>query len=219
MDLLHPVALLGGGELAHAEEVLAAVAALVQPGPAVLLPTASAFGDLPGAVAAATAALGAFGFEVAVAAATSRAEASDAQVVAAVAAASSLWLLDGSALHLRTVLRATPLLEAILAAHQRGAVVVGVGAGAEVLCEPMVDPRGGGYTTGLGLLPGMAVVTQVGAPESGVSPAQLSRTVTLAPPEVLVLALAATDAVLLGGPHEVRDFGHPRRFLAGQERS
>ena len=31
------------------------------------------------------------------------------------------------------------------------------GAGATVLCDPMVDPRGGAYTVGLGLVQGLAV--------------------------------------------------------------
>jgi hypothetical protein len=41
-----------------------------------------------------------------------------------------------------------------------GGVVVGCGASASALCDPMLDPRGGALALGLGLLNGMAVVTQ-----------------------------------------------------------
>ena len=42
--------------------------------------------------------------------------------------------------------------------RQNGAVVAGSSAGAMVLGDPMVDPRGGAYTLGLGLVEQLAVV-------------------------------------------------------------
>ena len=36
-------------------------------------------------------------------------------------------------------------------------MIAASGAGATVLCDPMVDPRGGAYTVGLGLVPSLAV--------------------------------------------------------------
>jgi cyanophycinase len=42
-----------------------------------------------------------------------------------------------------------------------GGLVVGVGASASGMCDPMVDPRGGAFTLGLGLVTGLAVVSQV----------------------------------------------------------
>jgi cyanophycinase len=36
-------------------------------------------------------------------------------------------------------------------------VLAASGAGATLLCDPMVDPRGGAYTVGLGLVRGLAV--------------------------------------------------------------
>ncbi len=36
-------------------------------------------------------------------------------------------------------------------------MIAASGAGATVLCDPMVDPRGGAYTVGLGLVHGLAV--------------------------------------------------------------
>ncbi|HEX9259231.1 MAG TPA: Type 1 glutamine amidotransferase-like domain-containing protein, partial [Acidimicrobiales bacterium] len=39
-----------------------------------------------------------------------------------------------------------------------GAVVAGSSAGAMVMSDPMIDPRGGAFTIGLGLIPKVAVV-------------------------------------------------------------
>src|SRR4029077_16443082 len=64
---------------------------------------------------------------------------------------------DGSPLHLRSVLKGSALYGALVHAYERGAVVAASGAGATLLCDPMVDPRGGAYTVGLGLVQGLAV--------------------------------------------------------------
>jgi cyanophycinase len=61
-------------------------------------------------------------------------------------------------MHLRSVLMHSPLWDAIVAAWQGGAVLAASGAGAMVLCDPAVDPRGGAFTLGLGLIDGLAVV-------------------------------------------------------------
>ena len=37
-------------------------------------------------------------------------------------------------------------------------MLAGSSAGAMVLCDPMVDPRGGAFTLGLGLLADLAVI-------------------------------------------------------------
>ncbi len=80
-----------------------------------------------------------------------------------VRAARFVYLADGSSLHLRSVLKDTPVLEALRATWAEGAAVAGSGAAAEVLCDPMVDPRGGAFTVGLGLVPGVTVVAQAEA--------------------------------------------------------
>jgi cyanophycinase len=61
-------------------------------------------------------------------------------------------------MHLRSVLKDSPVWDALVAAWQRGAVVAGSGSGAMVLCDPMVDPRGGAITLGLGMIEQMAVI-------------------------------------------------------------
>ncbi len=77
--------------------------------------------------------------------------------VAAVRDAACLYLADGSPLHLRSVLKGSALYAAIVEAYAGGAVLAASGASATVLCDPMVDPRGGAYTVGLGLVRGLAV--------------------------------------------------------------
>lgn len=68
------------------------------------------------------------------------------------------YLVGGSPMHLRSVLKDAPAWEAMVAAWQGGATLAGSSAGAMVLCDPMVDPRGGAFTLGLGLLSGLAVI-------------------------------------------------------------
>lgn len=68
------------------------------------------------------------------------------------------YLVGGSPMHLRSVLKDTPVWEALVGAWRDGGVLAGSSAGAMVLCDPMVDPRGGAFTIGLGLLSGMSVI-------------------------------------------------------------
>jgi cyanophycinase len=77
--------------------------------------------------------------------------------VSAVRVARFVYIADGSPLHLRSVLKGSAFYEAMVYAYGRGAVIAASGAGATVLGDPMVDPRGGAYTVGLGLVPGLAI--------------------------------------------------------------
>ncbi len=86
-----------------------------------------------------------------------RAEAEDAEIAAAVRKAKFVYLADGSPLHLRSVLKESALFEALLASYHGGGVLAASGAGATLLCDPMVDPRGGAYTVGLGVVKNLAV--------------------------------------------------------------
>ena len=57
-----------------------------------------------------------------------------------------IYLAGASPMHLRSVLKDSPVWDALVAAWQGGAVLAGSSAGAMVLCDPMVDPRGGAFT-------------------------------------------------------------------------
>ncbi|CAN5768325.1 hypothetical protein BH23ACT2_BH23ACT2_21110 [soil metagenome] len=87
-----------------------------------------------------------------------RPDALSGEHAAAVAAARFIYLVGGSPMHLRSVLKDSPVWDALVAAWDDGATLAGSSAGAMVLCDPMVDPRGGAFTVGLGLLSGLAVV-------------------------------------------------------------
>lgn len=96
---------------------------------------------------------------------------------------------DGS-IHLRSVLKNTPVFEALARVLDRGGVVIGVGPSASALCDPMTDRRGGAFALGLGLLPGLAIVTEI----EGWPPDQLERSRTLA--NTPLVELSTGDAVI-----------------------
>ena len=60
-------------------------------------------------------------------------------------------------------------------------MVAGSAAGAMVLTDPMVDPRGGALTVGLGLVDQLAVVPHFGDGTDDVHGQKLERTVALPP--------------------------------------
>lgn len=87
-----------------------------------------------------------------------RPQSSEAEVVEALAASRFTYLVGGSPLHLRAVVKDSPAWDALVGAWEAGGALAGSSAGAMVLCDPMVDPRGGAFTLGLGLVPGLAVI-------------------------------------------------------------
>lgn len=88
----------------------------------------------------------------------SRADALDPAKIAPIADASFIYLAGTSPMHLRSVLKDSPAWQALGDAWRGGAVLAASSAGALALCDPMVDPRGGALTLGLGLLEQLAVV-------------------------------------------------------------
>jgi cyanophycinase len=131
-------------ELAGTDEVL-------------VLPAAAAFEHPDRAVARATAYFEGLGARVTGLAVVNRRDAEAAENVSAVRVARFVYVADGSPLHLRSVLKGSAFYDAMIYAYGRGAVIAASGAGATVLGDPMVDPRGGAYTVGLGLVPGLAI--------------------------------------------------------------
>ncbi len=114
--------------------------------------------------------------------------------VAAVRSARFVYLGGGSPLHLRSVLKDSPLWEALLHAWDEGAVLAASSAGAMVLCDPMVDPRGGAFTLGLGLVNGLTVIPHA----NSWSPEKAERTYQLAPPGCAVVAVDEQTALIRG---------------------
>jgi cyanophycinase len=131
-------------ELAETDEVL-------------VLPAAAAFEHPDRAVVKAAAYFEALGAHVTGLAVVNRRDAEASANVSAVRVARFVYVADGSPLHLRSVLKDSAFYEAMVYAYGRGAVIAASGAAATVLGDPMVDPRGGAYTVGLGLVPGLAI--------------------------------------------------------------
>ena len=83
------------------------------------------------------------------------ADANDAGLIAPLERANVVYLTGGSPAHLLEVLSGSLLLERLLEAHRRGAVLAGSSAGAMVLGEWM---RFRGWRRALGVVPGVAVL-------------------------------------------------------------
>jgi cyanophycinase len=147
-----------------------------------------------------------------------RSEAEDAAIAEEVRTARFVYLADGSPLHLRSVLKGSALFNALLSAYRAGGVLAASGAGATLLCDPMVDPRGGAYTVGLGLVTNLAVF-----PYHGTAADHLrERSIDLLPPNAKLVGIDEATALVLRpdgtwhvagagvvtvyGPHETRTF-------------
>src|SRR5262245_65028832 len=87
-----------------------------------------------------------------------RPDALDDDNAAIVRDARFLYLAGTSPMHLRSVLKDSPVWDALIESWDGGMALAGSSAGAMVLCDPMVDPRGGAFTLGLGLVENMTVV-------------------------------------------------------------
>jgi cyanophycinase len=122
-----------------------------------VLPAAAAFEHPDRAVERATRYFETLGAKVTGLPVVNRRDAETDANISAVRVAKFVYIADGSPLHLRSVLKSSAFYDAMVYAFGRGAVIAASGAGATVLGDPMVDPRGGAYTVGLGLVPGLAI--------------------------------------------------------------
>ncbi|MBV8951874.1 MAG: hypothetical protein JOZ99_13435, partial [Actinobacteria bacterium] len=101
--------------------------------------------------------------------------------------------------------------------YSRGAVIAASGAGATLLCDPMVDPRGGAYTVGLGLLSDLAVF-----PYHGTAADHLrERSVDLLPPAAVLAGVDEHTALVRDpdGAWTVEGEGSVTIYGEGERRS
>ena len=122
---------------------------------AVVLPTADAFERPDRLVAAAMNWGERLDVEVEALMVMRRGEAMESGPAEIVRQARAVYLVGDQPLHLRSVLKGTPLWQAITEVMAEGGVVVATGGSAAAMCDPMVDPRGGAFTLGLGLVVGL----------------------------------------------------------------
>jgi cyanophycinase len=161
-------------------------------GRVVLVPAAAAYEDPAAVVAAATARLAPLGVEVEALEVYSRADAERPGPASAVRDAACVVLADGSPLHLRSVLKGSRLWTALVEAHASGTALVASGSAGTVVCDPMVDPRGGAYTVGLGLVPDLAVL----AHHDTLADHLRERSVDLVPPRAVLVGVDEGTALL-----------------------
>ena len=170
------LALLGGGPFSANDELDRRLILLSGATEVVVLPTADAFEHPSRAIEQAQLWGERLGVGVDGRLVLRRADANETSHVHAVEHARMVYLVGDSPLHLRSVLKNTALFDALGAVIANGGVVAAVGASAACLCDPMTDPRGGAFTLGLGLVAGIALLTEA----ETWSPERLHRTLQLA---------------------------------------
>jgi cyanophycinase len=187
------LALVGGGEWRDGCTFDAELLEASGGAEVVVLPTAAAYEAPDKAVAWATRWFEGLGASVRGLEVLERHDALDEEHAEVVRRARFIYLSGGSPLHLRSVLKESPVWDALGAAWHDGAVVAGSSAGAMVLCDPMVDPRGGALTVGLGMVENLAVVPH--APSASFE-ADHRRTLDLATEGLVLLGIEEQTAAL-----------------------
>jgi cyanophycinase len=160
-----------------------------------VLPTAAAYENPGKTLARAQGWFAALGATVQPLAVYRRPDALDAAAVGAARSATFIYLADGSAAHLRSVLKDTPLLDGIVAAWNAGAVLAASAQAATALCDVMVDARGGAFTVGLGVVTSLTVIPRY----DDWSKEKVHRTVRMAPASLLVAGIDDRTALIDSG--------------------
>jgi cyanophycinase len=208
-----PLALVGGGEFTDGCDFDAELLAAAGGDEVVLIPAGAAFEHPDRLVARATAWFEGLGAKVHAVDVLMRRDAMDVDIAEVVSRARFVYLAGESPMHLRSVLKDTPLWDALVQAWQDGAVLAGSGAGAMVLTDPMVDPRGGAFTVGIGVVAPLAVVPHA----DQWSEDKLHRTQVLAPKATPVAGVDERTALVRGadGGWRAVGVGSVRVWLGG----
>lgn len=211
-----PLAFVGGDEWSDGCEFDAELLRASGGSHVLVLPTASAFERPERKVMVAAEWFDRLGAQVEGLMVLSRDDAQDEGAAEAVRRARFVYLSGGSALHLRSVLKGSKVFDALRQAWEGGAVVAGSSAGGMVLTDPMVDPRGGALTVGLGLVSGLAVVPHFGDVHQDVHGEKLHRTVALAPEGLPVVGVPSRSALVRDAAGGWRAWGQVTVFVDGR---
>ncbi len=191
-----PLCLVGGDEWTEGCSFDATLLAESGADRVVVLATAAAYEGASAVVEQARAWFDGLGAEVVAPPVLVRADALDGDNVRAVREARFVYLAGGPAggspMHLRSVLKDSPLCDAMVAAWKDGAVLAGAAAGGAVLFDHMVDTRGGAFTVGLGLLSGFTMIPRF----DQWSHDKVHRTVGLAAPGLVVAGIEERTALI-----------------------
>jgi cyanophycinase len=210
-----PLALVGGAEWREGCTFDRALLAASGADEVLVIPTAAAYEHPERAVETAERWFAGLGAKARGLNVLARPDAENELNVAAIREARFLYLSGGSPLHLRSVLKDSAAWDALCQAWQGGAVLAGSSAGAMALCDPMVDPRGGAFTLGLGLLPQVALIPH----HNTWSEEKAKRTITLAPKGLPIVAIDERTALIRGtdGTWSVDGVGTVVVFVDGHE--
>ena len=156
--MLGQLVLQGGGPFISNDELDARVLQGMN-GYVAVLPTAEAFENPAALIATSVLWAQRMGVETKLCAVYTRADARENHLAEIVREAGAVYVVGDSPIHLRTTLQETVVYKALEQQLENG-IVVAVAGSAAALCDPMVDPRGGAFTLGLGLVESIAVITE-----------------------------------------------------------
>ena len=190
------LALVGGGEWQEGCTFDAEFLAASGTDEVLVLPTAGAYEHPEHLVARAGEWFAPLGGRVEGLMVVTRAAAENAGAAAIMRKARLIYLAGSSPMHVRSVLKGSAVWDAMVAAWNDGAVIVGSSGAAMALTDPMVDARGGGLTIGLGLVSGVAVVPHFGDIGEDGHGEKLHRSVLLAPADTPVVGIPERTALI-----------------------
>ena len=209
-----PLALVGGDEWGPGCDFDAELLAASGSDEVLVLPTAAAYEHPEKAVEHAEAWFASLGGRARGLMVLGRADAEDEANAAAVRASRFVYLGGGSPMHLRSVLKSSKVWDALLEVWRAGSVVAGSSAGAMVLTDPMVDPRGGALTVGLGMLEQLAVIPHFGHENAE----KVHRSIALAAPGLPVVGIPERTALVRDpdGSWRQAGVGEVEVFVSGE---
>ena len=125
-----------------------------------------------------------------------RASANDPAIVDTLKQSRMIYLLGGFPHYLGNTLLQSNAWQAMVEAHEAGAVIAGSSAGAMVLCEYYYNPAAGEVVEGLGLLEGACVI-----PHHNTSGQSWSNRLKRLLPDTLLIGVDEETGLINDGPH------------------
>jgi cyanophycinase len=207
------LALVGGGEFRDGCDFDRTLLDAADTDEVLVVPTAAAFEHPHRLVEAAVTWFGGLGAKAIELPVLKRPDAMLEENADTVRAAKLIYLVGLNPMHLRSVLKDAPVWDALVDAWLGGAVLAGSSAGAMALTDPMVDPRGGAFTVGLGVVAPLAVIPGI----DQWSEEKVHRTRVLAPKAIPVAGIDERTALLRlpDGTWRVEGAGEVSVWLAG----
>jgi cyanophycinase len=153
------LAFLGSADLAaNLARLRSLLVPMREQGRVAILPTASAYEGSAQAIEASIAEFNDAGIVAEVCPVLTRADAENATLAAQLSDAPVIYLTDGSAMHVRSTLKDSAVWNALVLALKNGSLLLAAPGSGMALGDPMIDPRGGAFGLGLGLIQSLSLV-------------------------------------------------------------